>query len=74
MTPSDDIRYTSGDQPNPRGEATIILVRDPNAMKGDYKKSNATATSIDGNGWIRTGEWDSLNPKGTFELLGKVKS
>ncbi|KAF9293602.1 Long-chain-fatty-acid--CoA ligase 6 [Linnemannia elongata] len=63
-------RYTSGDQPNPRGE---ILVRGPNVMKGYYKKPNATATSIDSDGWFHTGEWGSFNANGTLELLGKKK-
>ncbi|KAK3818005.1 MAG: hypothetical protein JOS17DRAFT_778315 [Linnemannia elongata] len=63
-------RYTSGDQSNPRGE---ILIRGPNVMKGYYKKPNATATSIDSDGWFHTGEWGSFNANGTLELLGKKK-
>ncbi|KAG0295919.1 Long-chain-fatty-acid--CoA ligase 6 [Linnemannia gamsii] len=63
-------RYTSADQPNPRGE---ILVRGPNVMKGYYKKPNATAMSIDSDGWFHTGEWGSFNANGTLEVLGKKK-
>ncbi|KAF9096164.1 Long-chain-fatty-acid--CoA ligase 6 [Mortierella sp. GBA35] len=63
-------RYTSADQPNPRGE---ILVRGPNVMKGYYKKPNATATSVDIDGWFHTGEWGSFNGNGTLEVLGKKK-
>ncbi|KAF9133493.1 Long-chain-fatty-acid--CoA ligase 6 [Mortierella sp. 14UC] len=63
-------RYTSADQPNPRGE---ILVRGPNVMKGYYKKPNATATSLDSDGWFHTGEWGSFNGNGTLEVLGRKK-
>jgi len=42
-------------------------------MKGYYKKPNATATSIDSDGWFHTGEWGLFNDNGTLEVLGKKK-
>ncbi|KAG0250607.1 Long chain acyl-CoA synthetase 7 peroxisomal, partial [Mortierella polycephala] len=64
----DDVegKYTSADEPNPRGE---ILVRGPNVMKGYYKKPNASSTALDNGGWFHSGELGTLHPNGTLEVL-----
>ncbi|KAI9014230.1 hypothetical protein DFJ74DRAFT_287896 [Hyaloraphidium curvatum] len=66
-----ELGYTSRDSPNPRGE---ICCRGPNAFAGYYKEPGKTAETIDGDGFVMTGDVAELLPDGTFRIIDRSKN
>lgn len=56
--------------PNTSGE---ICVRGYSIMKGYYKMPEATATAIDKDGWLHTGDLGSVDENGYFKITGRIK-
>lgn len=56
--------------PNVQGE---IVTRSPCVMKGYYKMPEATAATIDREGWLHTGDLGEVDENGYFKVTGRIK-
>ncbi len=59
------------DQPLPVGEVGRVAVRSPATMRGYWRDPEATAATIDTNGWIRTGDLGFLDAEEYLHLRGR---
>ncbi|MCL2677466.1 MAG: AMP-binding protein [Clostridiales bacterium] len=50
-----------------------FVARGYNIMKGYYKMPEATASVIDGEGWLHTGDLARRRPDGNFKITGRIK-
>ncbi len=50
-----------------------FVARGYNIMKGYYKMPQATASAIDENGWLHTGDLARRTPDGNFKITGRIK-
>ena len=55
------------------GEAGEILVRGYNVMRGYYRMPEQTATAIDTDGWLHTGDVASMDKRGYVRIVGRIK-
>lgn len=68
-----DLRIiTQDDRDVPQGEVGEIIFRGPNAMKGYYKKPEATAETIR-NGWTYTGDLGYQDKNGNVFIVDRKK-
>ncbi|KAF8636675.1 hypothetical protein AX17_003481 [Amanita inopinata Kibby_2008] len=63
--------YTSEDKPNPRGE---LCVRGDNCFSEYYKDEANTRQTVDGEGWIRTGDVAEIDACGRVKIIDRVKN
>lgn len=59
---------------NPETIPGEICVRGQNRMKGYYKNPDATAATIDEDGWLHTGDMGTRTPDGTLFIKGRYKT
>jgi acyl-CoA synthetase (AMP-forming)/AMP-acid ligase II len=57
-------------EPGERGE---LLIRTPGAMRGYLDNQAATAATIDGDGWLHTGDVVIADREGCFKVVDRVK-
>ena len=50
-----------------------FVARGYNIMKGYYKMPKATASAIDKNGWLHTGDLALRTPEGNYRITGRLK-
>lgn len=62
------------DSKNPHREPGEILARGLNVMLGYYKNDEATATTIDKDGWYHTGDLGIIDRKGNVFIKGRSKT
>ena len=55
------------------GTAGELWVRGPNVMLGYYKEPALTATAIDADGWLNTGDVARQDPDGALFIVGRTK-
>lgn len=55
------------------GERGEICVRGPNVMRGYWNDPEATARTIDGEGWLHTGDVGHADADGYFYVVDRVK-
>ena len=53
-----------------RGE---LWIRGPQVMKGYLNNAEATADTIDGDGWLHTGDVAEVDDEGHFEIVDRLK-
>ena len=63
----------TGERDLPAGEIGELLVRGPQVMKGYYQNDAATAETITGDGWLRTGDIVRANESGSVWVLDRKK-
>ncbi len=59
--------------PVPDGVDGEFVARGYNIMKGYYKMPEATATAIDSEGWLHTGDLAVRDLKGNYRITGRIK-
>jgi amino acid adenylation domain-containing protein len=57
----------------PSGEPGEVLLRGPAIMQGYYKDPDLTATVLDAEGWLHTGDLAYRDPDGYFFVVGRSK-
>lgn len=65
------VRINSNDPQNVPGE---ILAKGPNVMLGYYKNEEATAATIDADGWYHTGDLGVMDAQGNVFIKGRCKT
>ena len=65
------MRINSEDPENIAGE---IFVKGPNVMLGYYKNEEATAETIDADGWYHTGDLGVMDSEGNVFIKGRSKN
>jgi len=65
------VRINSADPQHIAGE---ILAKGPNVMLGYYKNPEATATTIDAEGWYHTGDLGIMDEQGNVFIKGRCKT
>jgi len=62
------------DSPDPQNIPGEILAKGPNVMLGYYKNPEATAETIDHNGWYHTGDLGTMDADGNVYINGRSKN
>jgi long-chain acyl-CoA synthetase len=65
------VKIDSRDPENIPGE---ILAKGPNVMLGYYKNPEATAETIDHDGWYHTGDLGTMDAYGNVYINGRIKN
>jgi HIP---CoA ligase len=71
--PGYEIRVVDGDRDVEPGGTGEILVRSPTVMAGYLDDPAATATAIDGDGWLHTGDLGVVDDRGNLRIVGRSK-
>lgn len=62
------------DSPDPANEPGEILARGLNVMLGYYKNEEATAQTLDKEGWYHTGDLGTMDSEGNVYIKGRSKN
>ena len=57
----------------PAGERGELWIRGPQVMKGYLNNDDATAATIDADGWLHTGDIAVVDDEGNFEIVDRLK-
>lgn len=57
----------------PVGKRGELCIKGPQVMKGYLNRPEATAETIDENGWLKTGDIATMNKDGFFEIVDRKK-
>ena len=66
-----DMEYHVNDKPQPRGE---LLMRGSSLFSGYYRSPEETAKAILPDGWFRTGDIATVDSRGRFQIIDRVKN
>jgi len=71
-TPGVELRIVDAEnRPLPAGEVGTVVVRSPATMRGYWRNAEATARTIDAEGWVHTGDLGWLDESGYLHLRGR---
>lgn len=62
-----------GNEEVPRGQPGEIVVRGYNVMQGYFENPQATAETIDANGWLHTGDVGVMDANGYLRITDRIK-
>ncbi|MBQ9105611.1 MAG: AMP-binding protein, partial [Mailhella sp.] len=68
-----ELRDPVTQKPVPAGEQGEICTRGYHVMKGYFNMPEATAETIDENGWLRTGDLGTVDEQGYLRITGRIK-
>lgn len=68
-----EIRCAETDRKLPDGEQGELCARGHGVMLGYYNNAEATATTIDANGWVHTGDLAVRRADGCYRITGRLK-
>ena len=57
----------------PVGESGELCIRGPQVMEGYWQRPDATAETIDSDGWLHTGDVAVMDEKGFFKIVDRLK-
>ena len=57
----------------PGGQSGELLVRGPNVMQGYFEDPEATANTIDADGWLHTGDVGCIGSDGNLRIFDRIK-
>ena len=57
----------------PVGDRGELCIRGPQVMKGYWQRPEATAETIDSDGWLHTGDVAVMDEKGFFKIVDRLK-
>ena len=71
-TPGVELRIVDdANRPRPAGTTGEVVVRSPATMRGYWRDPEATAATIDAEGWVHTGDLGHLDATGHLHLTGR---
>ncbi len=65
--------WSENKQPCPPGVAGELMVRGANVTSGYHKNAEATATTLEPDGWLHTGDMAKCDEDGFFFITGRYK-
>ena len=72
--PDTEVRVVDTDnRPVPTGEPGEVVVRGYNVMQGYFEDPQATAETIDADGWLHTGDIGVLDERGNLRITDRLK-
>src|SRR5690606_33560080 len=72
--PGIEVRCVDGDGKEvPRGEPGEVVVRGYNVMRGYFEEPEETAKTIDGDGWLHTGDVAVMDERGYLRITDRIK-
>jgi acyl-CoA synthetase (AMP-forming)/AMP-acid ligase II len=71
--PGIEIKLDTSIDPNDVNETGEIMTRGPHVMKGYFNNPKATASVIDADGWLRTGDVGRIDAQGNLHVVGRCK-
>lgn len=72
--PGTEVRVVDGDnRPLPPGEAGEVCLRGFHVMQGYFENPQATAETIDAEGWLHTGDVGTLDARGYLRITDRLK-
>lgn len=66
-----DMEYLVTDKPQPRGE---LLMRGNSLFNGYYRSEDETKKALLSDGWFRTGDICTIDSRGRFQIIDRVKN
>jgi acyl-CoA synthetase (AMP-forming)/AMP-acid ligase II len=72
--PGQEVLVVDGDgRPVPQGERGEVVIRGENVMRGYLNRPEETARTVDGDGWLHTGDVGILDEDGYLRIVDRIK-